>query len=104
VGRPLVRRPRHQGSLSVQAGGARASAGATLVAVGRRADSDFAGLDLMENEGYTRLDVRARARVSGALTAFAVAENVTGRRYQEALGYPAPGRVVRAGLRWEGAR
>jgi outer membrane cobalamin receptor len=104
VGRPLVRRPRHQGSLTAQAGNARASAGATLVAVGRRADSDFAGLDLMENAGYARLDVRARVRVAGALTAFAVGENVTDRRYQEALGYPAPGRALRLGLRWSSAR
>lgn len=104
VGRPLVRRPRHQGSLTAQAGNARFSAGATLVAVGRRADSDFAGLGLMENGGYARLDVRGRLRVAGALTAFVVAENVTGRRYQEALGYPAPGRALRLGLRWSSGR
>jgi hypothetical protein len=28
-----------------------------------------------------------------------IAENVTGRRYQEVLGYPALGRSLRAGLR-----
>jgi vitamin B12 transporter len=104
VGRPLVRRPRHQGSVTASAGNARASMGATLVAVGRRADSDFAGLDLMDNPGYTRLDVRGRVRVAAGLAAFVVGENVTDRQYQEALGYPALGRALRLGLRWSSVR
>jgi outer membrane receptor protein involved in Fe transport len=81
-------------------GGERAGAGATVVLVGRRADSDFLGLDLTENAGYGRLDLRARVRVASRLEAVVVAENVTGERYQDVLGYPAPGRSVRAGLRF----
>ncbi len=100
VGQPLLRRPRHQGSLTAEVGGARATVGATLVALGRRGDSDFAGLGLTENEGYTRLDARARVRIVPRLDAFVVAENLADRSYQEALGYPALGRVLRAGLRW----
>jgi hypothetical protein len=42
--------------------------------------------------------------VAGALSAFVVAENVTDRRYQEALGYPALGRALRLGLRWNSGR
>jgi outer membrane receptor protein involved in Fe transport len=99
VGQPLLRRPRHQGSFTAEVGGARATVGATVVAVGRRADSDFVGLGLTENPGYTRIDARARVRIASRLDAFAVAENLTGRSYQEALGYPALGRVVRAGVR-----
>lgn len=100
VGRPLLRRPRHQGSLTAQVGGARATVAATLVAVGRRADSDFAFLGFMENEGHTRLDARARLRMTARLEAVLVVENAFDTEYQEALGYPALGRAVRAGLRW----
>ena len=100
VGQPLLRRPRHSGSFTAEVGGARALVAATLVAVGRRADSDFLGLDLTDNAGYTRIDLRARARLVRGLDAFVVAENVGDAGYQEALGYPALGRTVRAGLRW----
>lgn len=100
TGRPLLRRPRHQGSLSASFGGRRASAGGTLVLVGRRADSDFLSLGLEENGGYARLDLRARVRIADRLEGLVVAENVTGRRYQEVLGYPSLGRALRAGLRF----
>ena len=100
AGQPLLRRPRHQASLSVRGGGARASGGATLVLVGRRADSDFVGLGLGESPSYARLDLRARARLTRRIEGFVVAENVLDREYQEALGYPALGRAVRAGLRF----
>jgi vitamin B12 transporter len=100
VGEPLLRRPRHQASFSLRCGAARASLGATLVLVGRRADSDFVGLGLQENEGYARLDARARAKLGRGFEAFVVAENVLDRDYQEALGYPALGRSIRAGLRF----
>ena len=57
-------------------------------------------LGLQENEGYARLDARARVRVARGLEAFVVGENLLDREYQEALGYPALGRSVRAGLRF----
>lgn len=104
VGRALVRRPKHQGGVSARFTQGRLTLGATLVAVGRRADSDFLGLGLLENEGYARLDARARVRVTRQLEAFAVAENLTDRAYMEALGYPALGRAVRAGLRFRAGR
>ena len=99
VGQPLLRRPRHQGSLTAQVGFARWSAGATLVRVGERADSDFVGLGLTRAAPYTRLDARLRVRVAGPAEAFVVAENLLDAEYQEVLGYPALGRSVRAGLR-----
>jgi outer membrane receptor protein involved in Fe transport len=99
VGRPLLRRPRRQGSLSVRWSGNRVSGGATLVVVGQRADSDFLGLGLRENGRHTRLDTRLRARLVRGLEAFLVAENLLDRKYQEVLGYPALGRSLRAGLR-----
>ena len=100
VGQPLLRRPKHQFAFSGTAGTERFDVGATVVAVGRRADSDFAGLGLTENEGYVRVDGRARLRLGHGLEAFVVSENLFDREYQEALGYPALGRSVRGGLRF----
>jgi vitamin B12 transporter len=100
VGQPLLRRPKHQASFSAEAERGRVSAGTTLVLVGRRADSDFVGLGLTENASYARLDARVRVRVARGLEAFIVGENVLDRQYMEALGYPALGRSVRAGLRF----
>jgi vitamin B12 transporter len=99
AGEPLLRRPRHQASITAQLGLARWSAGATLVHVGERADSDFVGLGLTRARAYTRLDARLRVRIAGPVEAFLVAENLTDAEYQEVLGYPALGRSVRGGLR-----
>ena len=67
--------------------------------MGARADSDFVGLGLDSNEGYSRVDARVRVRVGARLEAFVVGENVFDAQYQEVLGYPALGRSLRAGLR-----
>jgi vitamin B12 transporter len=99
VGQPLLRRPRHQASLSGGVRVGRARLGATLVYVGARADSDFVGLGLTRNDGYTRLDARASVVIVRPLEAFVVVENLADASYQEVLGYPALGRSFRAGLR-----
>jgi vitamin B12 transporter len=100
AGRGLLRRPRHSGSLSARGRAGRLSGGLSLMLVGRRADSDFLGLGLTENRGHARLDARARLELGGGLEAFVVGENLAGREYQEALGYPALGRSLRGGLRF----
>jgi vitamin B12 transporter len=99
VGQPLLRRPRNQASLGVHLGFERWSAGATLLRVGERADSDFVGLGLTRNPAYTRLDARLRVRVAGPLEAFVIGENLLDEQYEAVLGYPALGRTVRGGLR-----
>jgi vitamin B12 transporter len=99
-GRSLIRRPKHQGSVSVRVGNERVDAGAHLFVVGRRADSDFLGLGITESDGYARLDARLRVQLSEALEAFVAGENVLDAQYQEVLGYPALGRSVRVGLRF----
>jgi vitamin B12 transporter len=99
VGEPLLRRPRNQASLTARLDFPRWSAGATVVSVGQRADSDFVGLGLTRNVAYTRLDARVHFRVAGPLALWVVGENLTDARYQEVLGYPALGRAIRAGLR-----
>jgi outer membrane cobalamin receptor len=104
AGQPLLRRPRHQAALSAYARGGRVALGATLFLMGARPDSDFAGLDLTENPGHARVDLRGRVRLVAGLEGFVVAENVFDREYQDALGYPALGRAVRAGLRFKRGR
>jgi len=100
-GQPLLRRPKHQGSLSARYGDERFSAGATLVRVGERTDSDFVGIGLVRNDPYTRLDARVHARLVRGLSAYVVGENLMDREYQEVLGYPALGRSLRVGLRFQ---
>jgi vitamin B12 transporter len=99
-GNSLLRRPRHQGSLGARFDRGRFGAGASLFLVGRRADSDFLGIGLTENQGYARLDARLRGRIARGLEAFLAAENLLDAAYQEALGYPAPGRSLRLGVRF----
>jgi outer membrane cobalamin receptor len=99
VGQPLLRRPRHQGSFWGSFGKSRLSGGLSLLLVGERADSDFLGIGLTENEAYTRLDARLRCGLWRRLELFAVAENLLDAEYQEVLGYPALGRSFRLGLR-----
>jgi vitamin B12 transporter len=98
-GEPLLRRPRHQGSFTLRVGKERLQGAVTVVAVSERADSDFLGMGLTRNDGYTRVDARLRGRITNGLEAFVVAENLFDEAYEEALGYPALGRAVRGGLR-----
>jgi vitamin B12 transporter len=100
AGQGLLRRPRHSASLSARGRAGRLSGGLSLMLVGRRTDSDFLGLGLTGNPGYARLDARVRFDLGRGLEAFAVGENLGGRGYQEALGYPALGRSLRGGLRF----
>jgi vitamin B12 transporter len=99
VGQPLLRRPKNQASAWGRVDAGRFTLGANVVSVGRRADSDFVGLGLTKNAAYTRVDARALIRIHRGIEAFVVAENLFDESYQEVLGYPALGRVVRAGLR-----
>lgn len=98
VGRELRRRPRNQGSLTAEATIARATLAATIVSTGRRADSDFLGIGLTDNPGFTRLDVRAAFRLNPHARFFATLENATDARYQEVLGFAALPRRFRVSL------
>jgi vitamin B12 transporter len=104
AGEPLLRRPRHQGHLGAQLVSGRLRAGAQLFLVGERADSDFLGLGLTRNPGHGRLDAHLAWRLAGALEAFVAAENLLDAGYQEVLGYPALGRSLRVGLRFDAGR
>ncbi len=104
AGQELRRRPRHQGSITAEATLAKATLAATLVSVGARTDSDFLGIGLTENPGFTRLDLRAALRVHPHARILAALENATDANYQEVLGYEALPRRFRISLSLDSAR
>ena len=87
AGRELRRRPKNQGSVTAEAAFGPATVAGTLLKVGSRADSDFLGIGLDRNPGFTRLDLRAAFRAAAHVTILAALENATDEAYQEALGY-----------------
>jgi vitamin B12 transporter len=103
-GKELLRRPRRQGSITSEWALARATFAATLVSVGRRADSDFLGIGLTENPGFTRLDLRAALRFNAHARVLAAVENATNASYQEVLGFPALPRRFRITLNLDSAK
>lgn len=104
VGKELRRRPRHQGSVTAEASFARGTFAATLLRVGKRADSDFLGIGLVENPGFTRLDLRAALRVSAQVLLLAALENAGNTDYQEVLGFAGLPRRFRISVAFDRAR
>ena len=100
-GRPLIRRPRHSGTLRVLWNWRRLNITSSTIFVGRRADSDFSSLvpPLTSNPGYTQWDVAWSYRSTYRITYFGAAENILNRAYMDVLGYPALKFTVRAGIR-----
>ena len=107
--RPLLRRPRHHGSLSAHGPWLAGRLDARLSVVGRRDDLDFSD---PADFGGTRVLLPAHAlldvswertligraggrRVDGILRG----ENLLDERYQEIRGFPASGRTLGIGLR-----
>jgi iron complex outermembrane receptor protein/vitamin B12 transporter len=88
-GQPLLRRPRHSGYLDLKWKPGRWTFGATGTLVGRRADSDFAGLEFTRNPAYGVLDLLASFRLFSGSFVYVVVNNALDRKYMEVLGYPA---------------
>lgn len=103
-GEPLIRRPRHQAGFFLSGGLRRVRWYGDLRWVGERQDRDFGTwpaapvtLDSYRVLGLgVELPFRAR-RWEGDFTL--KAENLLDERYEEAKGFPAPGRVFLAGVR-----
>jgi vitamin B12 transporter len=91
VGHTLFRRPRHSGSLGAIWNWKKLTAGSTLIYVGSREDSDFAGLvpPLTSDPSYTRLDLAWAYHLSKNFTYTGAITNALDRSYMEALGFPA---------------
>jgi vitamin B12 transporter len=102
AGAPLLRRPKHAGSATVNYASRRWGANLSGVAIGRRTDSDFFGLTPRINHaaGYVRADTSGWYEVQRHVTAFLAIENLLNRRYEESVGFPALKANFRAGLRF----
>ena len=100
AGHPLIRRPRHSGTLLLTYIGSRWGGNIGGSFVGRRADSDFLGLGINHAAGYARVDLGAWYAFTSRITAYANVGNALNRHYEEVVGYPALSANVRAGLRF----
>jgi vitamin B12 transporter len=93
TGEPLPRRPEASGDLVCDWSGRRAGAGASVRWVGPR--RDVGGVPLA---GYGVTDLVGSWSWNARLSSYARVENAFDRTYQEAVGYPAPGRRWVLGL------
>lgn len=109
-GDALLRRPSHSARAVVSYAPAGWSLALSAAYVGRRADLDFTQFPspAVTLPSYTRADAAASfdvARHGGSIVSVtARADNLLGRRYEEVLRFPAPGRAVFLGLRVTAAR
>jgi outer membrane receptor protein involved in Fe transport len=101
-GSPLLRRPRHLGSLRLTYLARRWGGNLGGSFVGRRPDSDFftAPTPITHAAGYARVDVGGWYSVHPRVTVYANIENALDRDYNEVVGFPALGANVRAGMRF----
>jgi outer membrane cobalamin receptor len=107
VGDALLRRPRHQGAVTTTWTSERASLFATIAARGATLDAEpafGASGGLYENPGRTIVDLGGGVRIVRGVEVFARALNLFDRAFEEVLGYPAPGRMVFAGVRLAAGR
>jgi outer membrane cobalamin receptor len=107
-GQPLLRRPRHSGSMRVGYAVRRVDVHADARFVGQRHDSAFLGLatlagtpvDMTVNPGYTVVGLGASYRLAEAISALVRIDNVGDGGYENALGYPGLPRAVMVGVRF----
>jgi len=99
-GQPLLRRPKHSGSLLLAYLARRWGANLGGSFVGRRPDSDFLGFNIDHAAGYARVDLGGWYAVTSRITGYVNVENALNKDYQEVVGYPALGANVRAGVRF----
>jgi vitamin B12 transporter len=101
-GQPLLRRPKHSGSMLMTYLGARWGANLGGSFVGRRADSDFLnlGFNITHAAGYARIDLGGWYAINSRITAYANIENALNAHYNEVVGYPALTANFRAGVRF----
>ena len=100
AGQPLIRRPKHSGSLLLTYLGKRWGGNLGGSFVGRRPDSDFLGLGINHAAGYARVDVGGWYALKSRITAYVNVENALDKHYQEVVGYPALKANFRAGMRF----
>jgi outer membrane receptor protein involved in Fe transport len=99
-GQPLLRRPKHSGSILLTYLGSRWGANLGGSFVGRRAVDDFLGFNINHAAGYARIDLGGWYAITSRITAYANVENALNDHYNEVVGYPALTANFRAGVRF----
>ena len=99
-GQPLIRRPKHAGSLLLTYLSSRWGANLGGSFIGRRVDSDFLGYGIDHAAGYARVDLGGWYALTSRITAYVNLENAFDKAYQEVVGYPALEANFRAGVRF----
>jgi len=102
AGQPLLRRPKHAGSLLATYLGKRWGANLGGSFVGRRSDSDFLNLTppIDHAAGYALVNLGGWYAINSRVTAYANVENALNQHYNEVVGYPALTANLRAGFRF----
>ena len=100
AGAPLLRRPKHAGTLLLDHVADRWGANVGGSFVGRRPDEDFFGYNITHAAGYATVNVGGWYRLNHYATAYLNIENALDKRYNEVLGYPALPINFRAGMRF----
>lgn len=107
VGDPLLRRPRHQGSLDGRWTRSGITAYGELLVRGRTLDAEPAfgpTGGLFTNDGYAIANLGASVRIARGVEVYSRVLNLFDRRYEEVLGFPAPGRLAFIGVRLAASR
>jgi vitamin B12 transporter len=99
-GQPLLRRPKHSGSVLFTYLGSRWGANLGGSFVGRRLDSDFLGFGITHAAGYGRVDLGGWYAINSRMTAYANVGNAFNNHYNEVVGYPALSANFTAGMRF----
>ena len=99
-GEHLLRRPVNSGNVWLNASYRGFNFNVIAYFTGARTDSDFDGLGLSRNPGYTRFDVASSYNVGRGVSLYARATNLFDKQYQDAIGFPALGRDVRVGMNY----
>ena len=103
-GVPLLRRPKHSGSIAVGYQTADVSAQLVVARVGSRLDvTDLFPFGDVTNRAYTKADLTLRW-TAATVTPYMKFENLTNTRYQEVFGYPSPSRRAIVGVHYGSGR
>jgi outer membrane cobalamin receptor len=102
VGEQLIRRPRHRGGVTALFNRGRVTSFLAVEVRGRVRDvepSFGASGGVFNGDGYRNIDLGGAFRASRLLEIFARLENAADRGHEEVFGFPAPGRILMAGVR-----
>jgi vitamin B12 transporter len=100
AGQPLLRRPKHSGTMLLTYLGRRWGANLAGSFVGRRPDSDFVDDLVNHAAGYARIDLGGWYAITSRITAYVNVANALNDHYNEVVGYPALTANFRAGMRF----